>query len=99
MYYRPVRTLFGLIAVGGAIAVGIITRDAGFTALTFIGGLLLPRILGIRTRRFGARGCGVAGGPGNRQLRGQLEQRMESWHRQAHGDSAADQAASSPTGA
>jgi hypothetical protein len=84
MYFRPARTLFGLVAVGGAVAVGVITHDAGFTALTFVGGLLLPRILGFRGRHLHGAGCGR--GPG-RGL-GRLDQRMESWHRQAHGDSA-----------
>ncbi len=51
MYFRPARTLFGLVAVGGAVAVGLTTHDAGFTALTFVGGLMLPRILGFRGRR------------------------------------------------
>ena len=81
MYFRPARTLFGLIAVGGAVAVGVTTHDAGFTALTFIGGLMLPRILGVRGRRFG----GPCGARGHSPI-GRLDQRMESWHRQAHGD-------------
>jgi len=92
MYYRPARTAFGLIAVGGAVAVGLITHDAGFTALTFVGGLLLPRILGLRGRR--AHGWGCAGGGGDAvrdKMRGRFDQRMESWHRQAHGDAAGDQ--------
>jgi hypothetical protein len=88
MYFRPARTLFGLIAVGGAVAVGVITHDAGFTALTFVGGLVLPRILGFRGR--GAHGWACAGGRGQ-HMRGRFDQRMESWHRQAHGDPAADQ--------
>jgi hypothetical protein len=86
MYYRPARALFGLIAVGGAIAVGVTTRDAGFTALTFLGGLALPRILGFRGHRGHAWGCAGRGDQG----RNRLEQRMESWHRQAHGQSPAD---------
>jgi hypothetical protein len=98
MYYRPARTLFGLIAVGGAVAVGITTHDAGFTALTFVGGLLLPRILGIRTHR--AHGWGCKGGEGRDQMRSRLENRMETWHRQAHGDGPGDPApATGPAGA
>jgi hypothetical protein len=85
MYFRPARTLFGLIAVGGAVAVGVITHDAGFTALTFVGALMLPRILGFRGR--GTHGWACAGGHGER-MRGH---RMESWHRQAHGETAGDQ--------
>ncbi len=83
MYFRPARTLFGLIAVGGAVAVGITTHDAGFTALTFVGGLLLPRILGIRGHR--AHGFSCAGNRGE-HMRGRFEQRMDAWHGKAHGD-------------
>jgi hypothetical protein len=92
MYYRPARAAFGLIAVGGAIAVGVTTHDAGFTALTFLGGLLLPRILGFRGHR--AFGWGCAGGRGDEvrdKMRGRFDQRMDSWHRQAHGDTGAEQ--------
>ncbi len=88
MYFRPARTLFGLIAVGGAVAVGVITHDAGFTALTFAGGLMLPRILGFRGRHGHGLGCG---GTGREHGLGRLDQRMESWHRQAHGDTGAGQ--------
>ncbi len=83
MYFRPARTLFGLVAVGGAIAVGITTHDAGFTALTFLGGLILPRVLGFRGHRH-LHG-GPCGGRGE-QVRGRFDKRMESWHREAHGD-------------
>lgn len=93
MYFRPARTLFGLIAVGGAVAVGVTTHDAGFTALTFVGGLMLPRILGFRGRRFAH--CGG----GRDHVRGRLDQRMESWHRQAHGDAGAKPPATSTVGA
>jgi hypothetical protein len=88
MDFQPTRTLFGLIAVGGAVAVGVTTHDAGFTALTFIGGLMLPRILGIRGHRRHAWAC--AGGRGE-HMRGRFENRMETWHRQAHTDSGAEQ--------
>ena len=83
MYFRPARTLFGLIAVGGAIAVGITTRDAGFTALTFVGGLALPRVLGFR-RRGGPFGAGCRGGIAEHH-KARFEGRMNDWHRQAHG--------------
>lgn len=89
MYFRPARTLFGLIAVGGAIAVGLTTHDAGFTALTFVGGLVLPRVLGFRGR--GRHLGGPCGGEGRDRGLGRLDQRMESWHRQAHTGSAGDQ--------
>ncbi len=88
MYFRPARTLFGLIAVGGAVAVGVTTHDAGFTALTFLGGLMLPRILGVRGHR--GHGWACAGGRGD-QGPGRFGHRMESWQRQAHGETAADQ--------
>jgi hypothetical protein len=88
-YYRPARTLFGLIAVGGAVAVGVTTHDAGFTALTFVGGLLLPRILGFRGHR--PWGC-APGRPGATQGgHRRFEQRFDSWHRQAHGETVAEQ--------
>lgn len=87
MYFRPARTLFGLVAVGGAVTVGLITHDAGFTALTFVGGLMLPRILGFRGRHLHGAGCG---GRGRDHLRGRFDQRMEPWHRQTHGDSTGD---------
>ena len=95
MYFRPARTLFGLIAVGGAVAVGVTTHDAGFTALTFIGGLMLPRILGFRGRRFIGGPCGGRGDHG----RGRFEQRAESWHRQAHGDAGVQPPAPTTAGA
>ncbi|MDQ6855826.1 MAG: hypothetical protein M3Z57_01975 [Candidatus Dormibacteraeota bacterium] len=95
MYFRPARTLFGLIAVGGAIAVGVTTHDAGFTALTFVGGLMLPRILGFRGRRFIGGPCG---GRADRGL-GRLDHRMESWHRQAHGDAGPQSPQTSTVGA
>lgn len=83
MYYRPARTLFGLIAVGGAVTVGIITHDAGFTALTFVGGLLLPRVLGFRSHRHG---WGFSGGTASHHDGGRrrLEERLDTWHRAAH---------------
>jgi len=63
--YRPLRGLWGLLAIGGAIAVGVTTHDAGFTALTFVGALLLPRLLGFgrHGHLYRARGWG-GGKPG-----------------------------------
>lgn len=49
--YDPFRTLWGIVAVAGAAVVGVFTRDPGFTALTFIGALALPRVLGFRRHR------------------------------------------------
>jgi len=83
---QPLRTLFRLAAVGGAVAVGLTTHDAGFTALTFVGGLMLPRILGIRGHRHGFACAGrMAHGPGGG--RGRFEERAAEWHRRAHGES------------
>ena len=98
---RPLRSLIGLTAIGAATAVGITTHDAGFTALTFIGTLLVPRVLGISGghRRKACRG---SHGPGGRheRMREQLERRLETWHRDAHGDAAPDStAAGSPASA
>jgi hypothetical protein len=60
--YWALRSLWGLVAVAAATAVGITTRDAGFTVITFIGSLWLPRILGFAPpRRWGA-GRGWHGG-------------------------------------
>ena len=52
MYYRAVRTLWGLAAIGAAVAVGVTTHDAAFTAITFIGSLLVPRVLGLYPSRW-----------------------------------------------
>ena len=50
MYYRAARTVWGLVAIGAAAAVGVTTHDAGFTVITFIGSLLVPRVLGLYPR-------------------------------------------------
>ncbi|HEX3604531.1 MAG TPA: hypothetical protein VH134_01320 [Candidatus Dormibacteraeota bacterium] len=42
----PLRTAWALATIGGATAVGITTQRPGFVVITFIGGLLLPRVLG-----------------------------------------------------
>ncbi len=80
MQNRQLRGLFGLVAIGAATAVGVTTHDAGFTALTFIGALLVPRILGIGGRHRHGFGCGARGegGPGGRNhMRDRFEQRLE----------------------
>ena len=38
-------------AITGAVLVGVFTHDAGFIALTFFGGLIVPRMLGLVPRR------------------------------------------------
>jgi hypothetical protein len=70
--YRAGRAAWGLVAIGAATAVGITTRNPGFIAITFIGTLALPRVLGLTPRRwnrpgfgpgaFGAHGRGWGGG-------------------------------------
>lgn len=79
---RSARPLWGLLAVGAATAVGVTTRDAGFVAITFIGSLVLPRVLGLRGghHRHGGACAGRHAG------RSHLESRLADWHRQAHGD-------------
>jgi hypothetical protein len=85
---RPARTLWGLAAVGGATAVGITTHDAGFVLITLLGGLALPRILGLGGRR----GWMFAGCGGRQSARARFEERMGSWHRHAHEDTPAGSA-------
>ena len=81
---HTVRRLWGIAVVGGAVAVGVTTRDAAFTVLTLAGGLVLPRILGLGGHHHGGRfACG--GGQGRRRI----EDRLQEWHRQAHGDAPA----------
>jgi hypothetical protein len=77
---RTARRLWGLVAVGAATAVGVTTRDPGFVVITFIGGLALPRVLGLR-------GHGACGG--RHAGRSHFEQRMAEWHRQSHAESPA----------
>ncbi|HYA01191.1 MAG TPA: hypothetical protein VEK76_12720 [Candidatus Binatia bacterium] len=78
--YQALRVFWRTAAVGGAIAVGLLTGNAGFTAITLFGGLIVPPLLGLTgPRRFarwarygpgafaGGRGWGgpwAAGGPG-----------------------------------
>ena len=64
MYYRAARTFWGLVAIGAAAAVGVTTHDAGFTVITFIGSLLVPRVLGLYPRAGWRRhAMGWRGGP------------------------------------
>jgi hypothetical protein len=56
--YRAGRTAWGLVAIGAATAVGITTRDPGFIIITFLGALVVPRVLGLTPRRWNRRGFG-----------------------------------------
>jgi len=73
------RRLWGLLAVGAATAVGVTTRDPGFVVITFVGSLVVPRILGLRGHGMGHGACA-----GRHARRAHLEERMGEWHRQAH---------------
>ena len=86
------RRIIGLAAIGAATAVGITTHDAGFTALTFVGTLIVPRMLGIGGRRHGHHCHGGHEGPGGRreQMRQRFEGRMAEWHREAHAGTGGD---------
>jgi len=59
--YRAGRTAWGLVAIVAATAVGITTRDPGFTVITFLGALVVPRVLGLTPRRWSRRGFGPGG--------------------------------------
>ncbi len=56
--YRAGRTAWGLVAIGAATAVGITTKNPGFIAITFVGTMVLPRVLGLTPRRSNKRGFG-----------------------------------------
>jgi len=64
--YRAARAAWGLVAVGAATAVGVTTRNPGFVAITFIGALVLPRVLGLTPggwrHGYGRHGMGWHGG-------------------------------------
>lgn len=59
--YRVGRTAWGLVAIGAATAVGITTHSPGFIVITFLGTLVLPRVLGLTPRRWNRRGYGPRG--------------------------------------
>src|SRR2546428_13588921 len=73
---RPARVISGLIAIAAATAVGVTTQHAGFTIITFVGTLVLPRLLGF-------------GGPGGcirrRAARAHVEGKLGAGHRAGHG--------------
>jgi len=76
---RTLRRLWGLAAIGGAVAVGLTTHDAGFVVITLLGGLFLPRYLGLGGRHGWMGACG-----GRHPARMRFEERMAAWHREAH---------------
>jgi hypothetical protein len=74
-----------LAAIAGATAVGITTQSPGFVIITLLGGLWLPRALGLR----GWRGRGLCGWRGHhhrgdRDVPTRIEERLDAWHRGAH---------------
>jgi hypothetical protein len=56
--YRVGRTAWGLVAIGAATAVGITTQNPGFVVITFLGALIVPRVLGLTPRRWNKYGRG-----------------------------------------
>ena len=71
-----IRLFWNAAAITGAVLVGVFTHDVGFIALTFFGGLIVPRMLGLVPRR---RWIGFACPKGGRW------QRFDTWHHEAHG--------------
>lgn len=83
------RLSWALVAIAATSVVGVMTQRPGFTVITFFGTLWLPRLL----FGFGPRGWGHHHHHGWRD-RAALErgdvpapiaERLETWHRQAHG--------------
>ena len=72
--YRAVRPLWGVIAIGAATAVGVSTRDAGFTVITLIGTLALPRVLGLGGPRRRHRGHAWGGACSGRRTRSEASE-------------------------
>jgi len=84
--YRPLRVFWSLAAIAGATVVGVLTHDAGFVVITFLGGLWVPRMLGLagpgwRHRGAGFGGCGAGKGRGRWGA-----ERFDAMHREAHGE-------------
>lgn len=81
MHRFSLRTAWTLAAVGAATAVGVLTQRPGFIVITFIGTLVVPRMLGIgghrRHRLLGGHRHDGHGGA-------RLEARFGEWHRRAH---------------
>jgi len=71
--YRPIRLFWNLAAIGGATAVGVTTHDPGLIVVTFLGGLLVPRLLGLSPRgpgmmAWGRGGCRAHAAPGTTEI-------------------------------
>ena len=100
--YEAIRFFWNAAAVAGAIVVGVFTHDAGLVAVTLLGGLIAPRILGLVPRRgflgmargacgpWGRGGWGGGGRPGHGW---DPTRRFSAWHEQAHGQSSVPPAA------
>jgi hypothetical protein len=94
MQPRPlVGAAWRLAVIGGATAVGITTREPGFVVITLLGGLWLPRLLGLRGRGRWSGPCGFGRPHAERDVPAPIQQRLEEWHRQAHGDPGSQTAA------
>ncbi|MGP8161027.1 MAG: hypothetical protein ACLQGJ_07365 [Candidatus Dormibacteria bacterium] len=85
---RPLRTFWGLAAIGGAIAVGLTTQNAAYIVITLLGGLIVPRALGLagpgrRHGWAGRFGPGAGSGAGGHRA-ACVQSFWDEWHRQAH---------------
>lgn len=102
-----IRFFWNAAAITGAVLVGVFTHDAGFIALTFFGGLIVPRMLGLVPRRnwlgFAGRGGwgrggwgpGACGG-GWQGAKGGRWQRFDTWHQEQHGQQTATHSQTAP---
>lgn len=98
MHRSPLRTAWTLAAVGAASAVGVLTRDPGFIVITFVGTLVVPRMLGIAGHRHhGPFGHHRHEGWKRGELRPGIEARLDEWHRRAHAQPSGSPAQSDAT--
>ena len=94
--YRPIRLFWNLAAIGGATTVGVITHDPGLIIITFLGGLLVPRLLGLAPRGPGPSGWGHGRCQGWEHRGRSRGARLDAWHREAHGDAPTQTQAAGP---